>query len=883
MSETQTFGPWRVVGHRSDGEPVVVRDDSPEVRYRLLTLSGSGPPPALSPGFAHPGVVARVDVQREYWVLDDAAAVSARDLFERAEAEERLDLEIAAAIAWPVLRTLRDLHRARREPLRHVNLTEIMIDRDGGVRLHAELPLDRDRRSDGAEAYSPELLRGAPAASITLASDVYAVGCVMFRILAGRWPHAGDEQGGSITNVLTGRVPKPLGALCPDLPIELERAIERAIAADSAARHRDAGELLDALQPWLPDEAVAREALVELARRYEPTAPGRMLTAPAPPLTVPAPPPPPPPVAPRADDDVLALPRALEPWREALQMFPQDLALGVGHAVRRIARLIGPLRLDADMRRGVPDGYRGVERRGPLERLLLSEWAILLELPDEFVRRAAMGEQLFTALAHKEPGGVRRSVVLFDGGPRSLGRPRIVQLAVLIALATRAREAGVRFAWGVVQDDRRSQIAELNPASIRRLLEGRSLVEATPVDGAEWAIALGEPQAADDLWLVGPAGIEEVVALGGGTRVVVEDSPDPAQRVVDVTLTRARAAPRKIALELPAEPDCVRLIREPFKRRARVQARAGSSGPIAAMWFDPSGRRLIEQHADGAISATHVQRTPRETVLSVVHRSVPAGEQILGATFSHNRLFTAETDNGALVVRRLGNQGGVGQDWPFLVPPEAFVALFVGEGATMVIDTKGKALTRVYLLDRRGDLWLGELGKPLGILHRNVSGLLKVESRVLYAHRAGEDAVRVTRVIDGAAQVVAQWPLRGEGSMVWCAGAAVVPGEGVAVRVDDGTWVYAGGSQPVTLRAPLEAKVVGAAFINGEFGLLHLAVGGRSLAWVSAQGQRTLVTMPRPIARVALNPRTPTVACADEAGLVRVVDTDGHVLSERAR
>ncbi len=872
-----SYGPWRVVGRRGDGGMLVERDDAPGARFRLIKIRNDRPRVERLPPSAEACVIAPIDMQSDFWVLDDAHAIVADALIERAEQEERLPLEIAAAVAWPVLRTLRLLHRTHRVVLGQVSLMTLAIDRDGGVRLHGPLP---DEHMDPRPLFSagscpPERVRGVPAAQLTPASDVFSVGAMLFRILAGRWAHEGNELFPVLTSILEDRVPQRLATLRPDLPATLEQAITRALAHDPAARFADAGELLDALRADLPDEATARAALVDLISRFEPTAPGRLTPA------APAPPAPPPPAPPSSPGAPLALPRALEPWREALQAFPEELALGVGQAVRRVARLIGPLRLDTDVRSGAPDGYRGVARRGPLERLLLSEWAVLLEVPDEFVRRAVMGEQLFIALAHKEPGGVRRSIALFDGGPRSLGRPRVVHLVILIALATRARDAGVRFAWGVVQDERRALIAELNPASVRRLLAGRSLQEASAVDGAEWAISLGDPSQADDLWLIGPRGLEQAVALGGGTRLVVEEAPDPALRRVEVTLTRPRMASRTVELELPPEPDCVRLVRDPFAPRTRVPAREGATA-VRAMWFEPSGRRLIEQHVDGAITATHLQRTPREPVVSAVRRAVPAGEQILGASMSSNRLFTAETEAGEVVVRRLGTHGGLGQSWSMLVPPEAFPTLFAGDTATLAVDVKGRALVRAYLLDRRGELWVGEPGQKLRSHARRVIGLLQGGNRVLYAHRDGSGAIRLIREIDGRPEPVGKWRDGDASGLLWCAGATTVPGEGVVVRVDETTWSCAGIKPQVRLVAPPGRPVVGAAYLDGEFGLLFLGADRRALEWTSGSGQRSVVAMPTPIVRVALNPRAPTLACADEAGGLYVVDADGKRIMERA-
>src|SRR5262245_22810312 len=120
-----------------------------------------------------------------------------------------------------------------------------------------------------------------------------------------------------------------------------------------------------------------------------------------------------------------ALPPELRPWAKPLAIFPAEVALSLGPLVRKVARMIGAWESQGSRLRGEPDGYDGLARKGPLERLLPSEWLLALELPDEFIRRAASSEQAFFALASRTPAGSRRSFALFDAGPSSLGGPRI--------------------------------------------------------------------------------------------------------------------------------------------------------------------------------------------------------------------------------------------------------------------------------------------------------------------------------------------------------------------------------------------------------------------------------------------------------------------------
>ena len=96
-----------------------------------------------------------------------------------------------------------------------------------------------------------------------------------------------------------------------------------------------------------------------------------------------------------------ALPRHLASWATQLALFPEDIALSLGPMVSRIAALVGGWRQDYAPH-GTPDGHAGIDTRGLYDRLLATEWALLEELPDEFLRRAVSGEHLFLQRAYQD-------------------------------------------------------------------------------------------------------------------------------------------------------------------------------------------------------------------------------------------------------------------------------------------------------------------------------------------------------------------------------------------------------------------------------------------------------------------------------------------------
>jgi serine/threonine protein kinase len=101
-------------------------------------------------------------------------------------------------------------------------------------------PLTATGMCIGSPSYiAPERLLGEPH---TERSDVYAVGVILYELLAGAPPFLGTTPEEIMHEVLH-RPLRPLRAIRADVPAALEAVVRRAIARDPARRHADAEEL----------------------------------------------------------------------------------------------------------------------------------------------------------------------------------------------------------------------------------------------------------------------------------------------------------------------------------------------------------------------------------------------------------------------------------------------------------------------------------------------------------------------------------------------------------------------------------------------------------------------------------------------------------------
>jgi eukaryotic-like serine/threonine-protein kinase len=92
---------------------------------------------------------------------------------------------------------------------------------------------------------APEQASGQNAA-IDARTDLFALGAIVYEMLAGRPAFSGESVVAVIMNVVTG-TPAPLATLVPDLPAPVVAAIERALAKKPEDRFADVAAFIEAL------------------------------------------------------------------------------------------------------------------------------------------------------------------------------------------------------------------------------------------------------------------------------------------------------------------------------------------------------------------------------------------------------------------------------------------------------------------------------------------------------------------------------------------------------------------------------------------------------------------------------------------------------------
>jgi len=115
----------------------------------------------------------------------------------------------------------------------------------GLAKLIGRTKLTRTGTTPGTVSYmSPEQLRGG---DIDHRSDIWALGVVLYEMVTGEAPFRGDYEQAMSYSIMN-EAPKPLRSLRPDVPVEVERLIEKTLSKNPNERYQKATELLGALQ-----------------------------------------------------------------------------------------------------------------------------------------------------------------------------------------------------------------------------------------------------------------------------------------------------------------------------------------------------------------------------------------------------------------------------------------------------------------------------------------------------------------------------------------------------------------------------------------------------------------------------------------------------------
>ena len=178
--------------------------------------------------------------------------VRGEDLRELARRLSPVPPEVAAVLGWELARALGAAH-ARGVVHRDVKPENVLVARGGPLKLadFGIAALADQERLTSTGAITGSLAYMAPeridTGAFSPASDVYAVGVVLFELCAGTTPHGGKGAAYLAASVMTKDAP-PLASVVPGTPEPLNALVARCLARDSRDRPANGDELARMLE-----------------------------------------------------------------------------------------------------------------------------------------------------------------------------------------------------------------------------------------------------------------------------------------------------------------------------------------------------------------------------------------------------------------------------------------------------------------------------------------------------------------------------------------------------------------------------------------------------------------------------------------------------------
>ncbi|MHC5019471.1 MAG: protein kinase domain-containing protein, partial [Planctomycetota bacterium] len=259
-------GPYEILGELGAGGMGVVyrarrEDGATDVALKVIAAGADASVEALARfqrevriarELDHPGIVKVLDSGQDgnvTWFameLVEGGPLSSQILEREFTWREAVRLVRETADAVAVAHARGVLHR-------DLKPGNILLDRDGVPHV-TDFGLAKDTRTEskytrtgqtlGTPAYMPPEQARGELAELSPASDVWALGCVLYEAIAGRCAFEGPTAAAVVGQVLTCE-PPALRALIPAIPAGVSRLVHACLAKDPAARPPDAGALRD--------------------------------------------------------------------------------------------------------------------------------------------------------------------------------------------------------------------------------------------------------------------------------------------------------------------------------------------------------------------------------------------------------------------------------------------------------------------------------------------------------------------------------------------------------------------------------------------------------------------------------------------------------------
>ncbi|HEX2897481.1 MAG TPA: serine/threonine-protein kinase, partial [candidate division Zixibacteria bacterium] len=219
--------------------PLIASDSESKARFIREARAAA----ALS----HPNIVTIFEVAefqgRAFIAMEYIEGSTLRDLIQNANLSFLVKMNLAIQLCD-------GLSAAHRASLVHrdIKSSNVVVDKTQRARILdfglakqvGDTDITKANTTMGTVSYmSPEQTKGS---NIDQRSDIFSLGVVLYELLTGKLPFERSNVSGTIYAIVNDPAP-PLNRFVKDVPIDLKRIVDRALAKKAADRYQDVGQL----------------------------------------------------------------------------------------------------------------------------------------------------------------------------------------------------------------------------------------------------------------------------------------------------------------------------------------------------------------------------------------------------------------------------------------------------------------------------------------------------------------------------------------------------------------------------------------------------------------------------------------------------------------
>ena len=347
-----------------------------------------------------------------------------------------------------------------------------------------------------------------------------------------------------------------------------------------------------------------------------------------------------------------SIPKSLRPWTAELSLIHPNCWPLLGKLLPKLGNAMFRPAATANNSQQPPDGFDGVSNKGTLSRLLPTEWGLLETYSDEFYRRLTMGESQYLRPGYQQQQPPQAFYALLDRGPDQYGAPFLVQFALLLVLARRAREVSRPLHVGFVQNPGEWIVA--TPDNLQEKIHAhKSHARIMPEMVELWKLDMEQSIDPKALWIAASPKQSDTLPYSQlltidteVTEINTTETNTAGSKNQPISKLSVLFHPRqqRLYFRLPNNNEALHLLRNPFKALP-IRFLSPSTGiELTQFQLHPTARTCFF-YANQTLLSIRIPKQMRANSQQLKNYKQKIKHQLVGVWLSKNQTATEQVDD----------------------------------------------------------------------------------------------------------------------------------------------------------------------------------------------------------------------------------------------